>query len=106
MLRSRLRFTLSSIQRKLRKPNMWLTAESLDRIALKRKHSYRDFKTSQLTESRESGANYFSAIVCSIKPGLHEPQLPVERSVTLLSFIAVERRRCARTQQRRSTTRE
>ena len=27
-----------------------------------------------------------------VKPGLHEPQLPVERSVTLVSSIAVERR--------------
>ena len=33
--------------------------------------------------------------VIIIKPGLHEPQLPVERSVTLLSSIVVERRRCA-----------
>ena len=31
----------------------------------------------------------------SLKPGLHEPQLPVERSVTLLSSIEIERRRCA-----------
>ena len=30
-----------------------------------------------------------------LKPGLHEPQLPVERSVTLVSSIEVERRRCA-----------
>ena len=29
-----------------------------------------------------------------IKPGLHETQLPVERSVTLVSFIVVEER-CA-----------
>ena len=28
------------------------------------------------------------------KPGLHELQLPVERSVTLVSSIVVERRRC------------
>ena len=32
---------------------------------------------------------------CSLKPGLHEPQLPVEWSVTLVSSIVVERRRCA-----------
>ena len=32
---------------------------------------------------------------CSAKPGLHEPQLLVERSVTLVSSIVVERRRCA-----------
>ena len=30
-----------------------------------------------------------------VKPGLHEPQQPVERIVTLLSSIVVERRRCA-----------
>ena len=30
-----------------------------------------------------------------VKLGLHEPQLPVARSVTLVSFIVVERRRCA-----------
>ena len=30
-----------------------------------------------------------------LKPGLHEPQLPVERSVTLVSSIVVERRCCA-----------
>ena len=30
-----------------------------------------------------------------LKPGLHAPQLPVERSVTLVSFIVVERRCCA-----------
>ena len=30
-----------------------------------------------------------------IKPGLHEYQLPVERSVTLVSSIEVDRRRCA-----------
>ena len=29
------------------------------------------------------------------KPGLHKPQLPVERSVALVSSIVVERRRCA-----------
>ena len=29
------------------------------------------------------------------KPGLHKPQLPVERSVTLVSSIVAERRRCA-----------
>ena len=28
-----------------------------------------------------------------VKPGLHEPQQPIERSVTLVSFILVERRR-------------
>ena len=36
-----------------------------------------------------SGMSHF------LKPGLHEPQLPVESSVTLLSFIVGERRRCA-----------
>ena len=30
-----------------------------------------------------------------LKPGLHEPQLPVERRVALVSSIVVERRRCA-----------
>ena len=30
-----------------------------------------------------------------LKPGLHEPQLPVERSVTLVSSVVVERRCCA-----------
>ena len=30
-----------------------------------------------------------------LKPGLREPQLPVERSVMLLSSIGVERRRSA-----------
>ena len=29
------------------------------------------------------------------KPGLNEPQLPDERSVTLVSSTVVERRRCA-----------
>ena len=33
--------------------------------------------------------------VLEFKPGLHEPQQPVERSVTLVSCIVVERRRCA-----------
>ena len=42
----------------------------------------------------------------SLKHGLHEPQLPVERSVTLVVFIVDERRRCAPIQQRRSITRE
>ena len=32
---------------------------------------------------------------CLLKPALHEPQLSVERSVTLVSSIVVERRRCA-----------
>ena len=32
---------------------------------------------------------------CGVKPSLHEIQLPVERSVTLVSSIVVERRRCA-----------
>ena len=31
----------------------------------------------------------------SLKPGLHEPQLQVERSVTLVSSVVVERHRCA-----------
>ena len=31
----------------------------------------------------------------TLKPGLHEPQLPVERSVTLVSSVVIERRRCA-----------
>ena len=31
----------------------------------------------------------------SLKPGLHELQLPVERSVTLVSSIVVEQSRCA-----------
>ena len=30
-----------------------------------------------------------------MKPGFHEPQLPIERSVTLVSSIVVERRCCA-----------
>ena len=30
-----------------------------------------------------------------LKPGLYEPQLPVERSVKLVSSIVVKRRRCA-----------
>ena len=30
-----------------------------------------------------------------LKPGLHELQLPVERNVTLVSSIVVDRRRCA-----------
>ena len=33
------------------------------------------------------------ALLFSIRPGLHEPQLPVERSVTLVSSIVAERRR-------------
>ena len=31
--------------------------------------------------------------IVTIKPGLHEPQMPVERSSTLVSSVAVERRR-------------
>ena len=38
-----------------------------------------------------------------IKLGLHEPQLPVEKSVTSVSFIVVERRRCALQVSSRST---
>ena len=34
-------------------------------------------------------------LIFFIKSGLHEPQLPVERSVTLVSSIVVERRCCA-----------
>ena len=30
-----------------------------------------------------------------LKPGLHEPQLPVEWSVTLVYSLVVERRHCA-----------
>ena len=44
-----------------------------------------------------NGTPYFvSPIIGSgrLKPGLHEPQLPVENNVTLVSSIAVERRRC------------
>ena len=37
------------------------------------------------------------------KPGLHKPQLPVERSVTLVSSIVVERRRYALQVRRRET---
>ena len=33
--------------------------------------------------------------VLGLMTGLHEPQLPVERSVKLVSSIVVERRRCA-----------
>ena len=36
-----------------------------------------------------------------VKPGIHEPHLPVERSVTLVSSIAVEQ---TQSQQRHSTT--
>ena len=43
---------------------------------------------------KQPGPQY-KKFVGLIKPGLHEPQLPVERSVTLVSFIAVQRRRCA-----------
>ena len=32
---------------------------------------------------------------CFFKTGLHKPQLPVERSITLVSSIVVTRRRCA-----------
>ena len=32
-------------------------------------------------------------IVLTLKPSLHEPQLPVEKSVTLVLSIVVERRR-------------
>ena len=31
----------------------------------------------------------------NLKPGLHEPQQPVERNVALVSSIVVERRCCA-----------
>ena len=34
-------------------------------------------------------------IYLTLKPDSHEPQLPVEKSVTLVSSIVVERRRCA-----------
>ena len=33
-------------------------------------------------------------MLIDIKPGLYEPQLPVERNVTLIFFIAVERHCC------------
>ena len=33
--------------------------------------------------------------IYKLKPGSHEPHLPVERSVTLFSSIVVDRRRCA-----------
>ena len=36
--------------------------------------------------------NYY---IFTIEPGWHEPQLPVERSVTLVSSIVVEPHRCA-----------
>ena len=35
---------------------------------------------------------FVSNILLSIKPGLHEPQLPVEWNLTLVSSIVVERR--------------
>ena len=35
------------------------------------------------------------ALILGLKPGLLDPQLPVERNVRLVSSIAVERRRCA-----------
>ena len=35
------------------------------------------------------------SISTPLKPGLYEPQLPVERSVTSVSTIVVDRRRCA-----------
>ena len=51
-----------------------------------------------------------SLTASSVKPGLHEPQLPVERSVTSVSSIVVDRRYYApmraSSQQRRSTARE
>ena len=43
----------------------------------------------------------FQLIICVystnfiLKPGLHEPQRPIERSVTLVFSIVVKRRRCA-----------
>ena len=37
----------------------------------------------------------FSRFAGPLKPGLDEPQLPIGRSVTLLSSLVVERRRCS-----------
>ena len=34
----------------------------------------------------------FTMLVVWLKPGLYEPQLPVERSVTLVTSIVVEQR--------------
>ena len=43
-----------------------------------------------------SRASFFKKVsFLVVKPSLHEPQLPIGRSVTLVSFIVVERRRCA-----------
>ena len=42
-----------------------------------------------------TSSNYRQSVKALLKPGLHKPQLLVERSVTLVSSIVVERRRCA-----------
>ena len=39
--------------------------------------------------------SHFTVHLQQVKPGLHEPQLPVEKSATLVSSNAVGRRRCA-----------
>ena len=66
--------------------------------------SYRGFLLVQSLSSwfhhNQIYLNGFSVCLSSLhktkhlKPGLHKPQLPVERSVTLVSSIVVERRRC------------
>ena len=38
--------------------------------------------------------NLKKGVKFAFKPGLHKPQLPVERSITLVSSIVVKRRHC------------
>ena len=45
-----------------------------------------------LDEHADQGKGAFGA---ALKPGLHEPQLPVEKSVTLVSSVVVKQRCCA-----------
>ena len=49
------------------------------------------FQKITLTPIREVQSLDFS----TFKPGLHEPQLPVERSISLVSSTVVERHCCA-----------
>ena len=38
---------------------------------------------------------FCNTVLVTLKPDLHESQLPVEKCVTLVSSIVEERRRCA-----------
>ena len=53
------------------------------------------FKKNEIRNvNKRSSKAFLSYHSKSFKPGLHESQLPIERSVTLVSSIVVEQRRC------------